>query len=218
MSEQKRLVVILMSIGISLCGMFLFTRLNVPGWKAAWILNGTNTAFLLGMSAVHRDRLIPKLLLFGMAFGVVELAADAYLVDGIHVLDYSIGGGPMLWRSPTYMPLAWAIVVTQLGYLGMRLVQRFRVAGYLLIGLIGALNIPTYEELAFYTRWWRYENCRMFRHTPYHIIVGEFIIAIGATAVAMQLQRRKFTSSAALGALAGLVPLVGYALGFWITG
>jgi len=35
---------------------------------------------------------------FGLVAGIVELAADAWLVDGTRTLDYSVGGGPMIWR------------------------------------------------------------------------------------------------------------------------
>ena len=53
-----------------------------------------------------------------------ELAADAWLVDYTRTLDYSIGGGPMLWRSPIWMPLAWEVVTVQFGYVGLRLWER----------------------------------------------------------------------------------------------
>jgi hypothetical protein len=48
----------------------------------------------------------------------------------------------------------------------------------LLAGLIGAVNIPFYEEMALRVRWWRYAACRMFLHTPNYILVGEFLIAV----------------------------------------
>jgi hypothetical protein len=28
------------------------------------------------------------------------------------------------------------------------------------------------------TGWWHYANCRMLLHTPYYIILGEFLIAV----------------------------------------
>jgi len=50
-----------------------------------------------------------RLLLFGLAVGLMELLADAWLVDHTRTRDYSIGGGPMIWRSPMWMRLAWEV-------------------------------------------------------------------------------------------------------------
>jgi hypothetical protein len=51
----------------------------------------------------------------------------------------------MIWRSPLWMPLAWEVVAVQFGYVGLRLWERFGKTGLVLIGLLGALNIPFYE-------------------------------------------------------------------------
>jgi hypothetical protein len=66
--------------------------------------------------------------------GFAELPADAWLVDYTRTLDYSIGGGPMIWRSPVWMPLAWEVVAVQFGYIGLRLWERFGKGGLLAIG------------------------------------------------------------------------------------
>jgi hypothetical protein len=59
--------------------------------------------------------LLARFLLFGVVVGLTELAADAWLVDYTRTLDYSIGGGPMIWRSPLWMPLAWEVVAFRNG-------------------------------------------------------------------------------------------------------
>ena len=41
--------------------------------------------------------------------------------DYTRTLDYSIGGGPMIWRSPLWMLLAWEVVAVQFGYIGLGL-------------------------------------------------------------------------------------------------
>ncbi|MEQ1793852.1 MAG: hypothetical protein ABL970_06640 [Nitrospira sp.] len=41
--------------------------------------------------------------------------AVAWLIGYTNILDYSPGGGPMRWRSPIRMPLAWEIVAVQFG-------------------------------------------------------------------------------------------------------
>jgi len=73
----------------------------------------------------------------------------------------------MLWRSPLWMPLAWEIVVVQFGYIGLRLMERFGTfIGLVGIGLIGAINIPFYEQIARRSHWWTYCGCRMVLATP----------------------------------------------------
>ena len=76
------------------------------------------------------------------------------------------------------MPLAWEVVALQIGYLGLRLDEWRQGVGLLLTGVIGAINIPFYEEMALRVHWWRYVNCWMLLHTPGYIILGEFLIAI----------------------------------------
>jgi hypothetical protein len=59
----------------------------------------------------------------------------------------------MLWRSPAWLSLDWEVVAVQLGYLGLRLRQWRGWTGLLLTGLFGAVNIPSYKEMALRTRW-----------------------------------------------------------------
>jgi hypothetical protein len=76
------------------------------------------------------------------------------------------------------MPLAWEMVAVQFGYVGLRLWECFGKTGLLMIGLLGAINIPFYEEMARRIHWWQYSGCRMISYTPWYIIVGEFGIAL----------------------------------------
>jgi hypothetical protein len=147
-------------------------------WRTGLALNLFDNLLLLGFVLRHRDIILRRLLLFGLTVGFAELAADAWLVDYTRTLDYSIGDGPMLWRSPIWMPLAWEIVGVQFGYVGLWLWRRFDRWGLIAIGLLGAINIPYYEELARRINWWEYSKCRMLSRTPYYIILGEFGIAI----------------------------------------
>ena len=66
--------------------------------------------------------------------------------DYTRMLDYSIGGGPMIWRSPLWMLLAWEVVVVQFGYIGLGLWERFGKTDLLMIGLLGAIDISFYER------------------------------------------------------------------------
>ena len=132
-------------------------------------------------------------------------------------LDYSVGGGPMLWCSPAWMPVAWQIVAVQFGYLGLRLRERFGGLGLLLIGVLGALNIPYYEEMARRIHWWTYSGCRMISFTPYYIVLGEFGIAIALTLLAKQLRRGSWKKAVIFGLIGGLAIFACYALAFSVT-
>ena len=51
----------------------------------------------------------------------------------------SVGSGPMLWRSPIWMPFAWEIVAVQFGSVGLWLWNRF--CGWGLVGILGEFAI-----------------------------------------------------------------------------
>jgi Domain of unknown function (DUF6989) len=167
---------------------------------------------LVGFAVVRRDVLLARFLLFGVVVGLTELAADAWLVDYTRTLDYSIGGGPMIWRSPLWMPLAWEVVAVQFGYIGLRLWERFGKTGLLMIGLIGAINIPFYEEMARRIHWWQYSGCRMISYTPWYIILGEFGIALAKT-----VRRPSWRSAVVAGVAGGASIFVCYVAAFLIT-
>ena len=166
----------------------------------------------------HRgDALLGRFLLFGLVVGLTELPADAWLVDYTRTLDYSIGGGPMIWRSPLWMPLAWEVMAVQFGYIGLRLWERFGRAGLLMVGLLGAINIPFYEERARRIHWWQYSGCRMVSFTPWYIILGEFGIAFALTLLARTLRRGSRRTAILAGIGGGLAIFVCYAAAFFIA-
>jgi hypothetical protein len=88
----------------------------VVGLAHGTALNVLDNSLLIGFAMLKCDALLARFLLFGIVVGFTELAADAWLVDYTRTLDYSIGGGPMIWRSPVWMPLAWEVVAVQFGY------------------------------------------------------------------------------------------------------
>ena len=176
-----------------------------------------DNCLLVGFAVVRRDALLARFLLFGVVVGLAELAADAWLVDYTRTLDYSIGGGPMIWRSPLWMPLAWEVVAVQFGYIGLRLWERFGKTGLLMIGLLGAINIPFYEEMARRIHWWQYSGCRMISFTPWYIILGEFGIALVFALLARTLRRGSWRQAVIAGIGGGVSIFVCYALAFWIT-
>ena len=215
--ERERLWVVGATILINVVSVALLTLVPWSNWRTGLALNLVDNAILLGFILRRRDVLLAKLLVFGVVAGFTELAADAWLVDYTLTLDYSIGGGPMLWRSPVWMPFAWEIVVVQLSYLGLRLWERFGTWGLIGIGILGAINIPYYEEMARHIHWWTYSGCWMISNTPYYIVLGEFGIAIALTLLAKPLRRGGWTNVVPLGIAGGIAIFVCYALAFAVT-
>jgi hypothetical protein len=116
----------------------------------------------------------------------------------------------MIWRSPLWMPLAWEIVAVQFGYIGLRLWERFGKTGLLMIGLLGAINIPFYEEMARRIHWWQYSSRRMISYTPWYIIIGEFGIALVFALLAGTLRRDSWRVAIVAGVAGGASIFVCY--------
>ena len=215
--ERDRLLIVIATIVINIAAVSLLTLAPWSDWRTGTALNVIDNSLLIGFVILKRDALLARFLLFGIVVGFTELAADAWLVDYTRTLDYSIGGGPMIWRSPVWMPLAWEVVAVQFGYIGLRLWERFGKTGLLLIGLLGAINIPFYEEMARRIHWWRYAGCRMISFTPWYIILGEFGIALVFALLARRVRRGSWRVAVVAGLTGGLSIFACYAVAFLIT-
>jgi hypothetical protein len=218
--ERGRLCVVIATIVINVIAVSLLTFAPWSDWRTGAALNFVDNCLLVGFVVVRRDALLARFLLFGVVVGLTELAADAWLVDYTRTLDYSIGGGPMIWRSPLWMPLAWEVVAVQFGYIGLRLWERFGKTGLLMIGLLGAINIPFYEEMARRIHWWQYspESVRgMISYTPWYIIIGEFGIALVFALLARMLRRGSWRDAILAGVAGGASIFVCYAVALLIT-
>jgi hypothetical protein len=215
--ERARLRIVLATVVINIVGVALLVLAPWSNWRTGLALNLLDNFLLLSFIFLRRDLLIARLMVFGLAVGFAELPADAWLVLHTRTLDYSIGGGPMLWCSPAWMPFAWEIVAVQFGYLGLRLWERFGGLGLLMIGGLGAVNIPYYEEMARRIHWWTYSGCRMISFTPYYIVLGEAGIAIALALLAVQLRRGTWKKAAIAGLAGGLAIFICYALAYLVT-
>ncbi len=213
---SSRLKIVLFTIFFNVAAVIVFAHLPSSDWRTGMVLNLFDNALFIVYAWLRRDRFMERLLFFGIVLGFTELLADAWLVDFTHTLDYSIGGGPMIWRSPLWMPFAWEIVAVQFAVLGGWLIDKFKAGGILLIGLVGAINIPFYEEMALQTKWWAYHGCRMFLHTPYYIILGEFWIVIAITILSRKLYSGRVSETVWAGFSSGLTIFICYAVAFWI--
>lgn len=208
---------VLATIVLNVVGVTYFVHVPWSDWRTGTGLNIADNLLLAGYALLHRDRLMGRLILFGLIVGFVELPADAWLVDVSRSLDYSPGGGWRIWRSPAWMPFAWQVVAVQFGYLGLRLFEWIGWPGLIVNGLLGAVNIPYYEETARKIHWWEYHDAVMFRgsHTPWAIILGEFFIAISLGWFARWLRRPNLGTTVAAGVLAGTSIFVFYVASEW---
>ena len=177
--NEVRLRTVMVTVALSVGTALLLRDKPWSDGHTALALNLVCIALFLVHIAYYRDRVLARLLLFGLALGLVELVADALCIRYTHTLDYSATHSPMLGLSPFWMPTAWMIVAAQIGYLGHRLIVNLGTArGMALTALLGAVNIPFYEEMAYHAHWWRYQNCRLLGHTPLYIIVAELLIGL----------------------------------------
>ncbi|WIG61843.1 MAG: hypothetical protein OJF49_004592 [Ktedonobacterales bacterium] len=193
---------------LMVAGHLMAARLAVGWWSAA-ALDGVAAIYLLAMSARREWRvLLARLFLLGLVAGVLELATDAAGERFAHSLVYP-AGEPSLWVSPVYMPFSWAIVLTQLGYLGWRLrglVPPLRLwVAMALTGVVGMLMVPFYEEMAYYAGWWHYASVWRIGHTPLYVLLFEgAIAAILPVLLSPRLTQRPLRFAALLGAIVGV--------------
>jgi hypothetical protein len=191
--ERERLCIVIATIVINIAGVSILTLAPWSDWRTGAALNIVDNCLLVGFTLVRRDALLGRFLLFGIVVGFCELPSDAWLVDYTGTLDYSIGGGPLIWRSPLWMPLAWEVVAVQFGYVGL------------------------YEEMARRIHWWQYNGCRMISFTPWYIVLGEFGIALILALLARTLRHGTWRQAVIAGIGGGFSIFVCYALAFWIT-
>ena len=59
---------------------------------------------------------------------------------------------------------------------GLRVCERFGNTGLLMIGLLGAINIRFYEQMARRIHCWQYSGCRMLSYTPWYTTVANLVL------------------------------------------
>jgi hypothetical protein len=148
--------------------------------------------------------LLGRLLLIGFIAGICELFTDASGQYVAHSLIYP-AGTLTLWTSPLYMPLSWMVVLTHLGYLAWRL--RVLLGWHkasLLSAILGAVQIPIYEEMAYYGGWWRYKPVHlMLGHTPIYVLLFEGLIVAALPLLYDRIERRAWKQVALIGVIVG---------------
>jgi hypothetical protein len=163
--------------------------------------------------------LLGRLLLAGFIAGVCELFTDASGQYVAHSLIYP-AGALTLWTSPLYMPLSWMVVLTHLGYLAWRLraLLGWRKAS-LLSAILGAIQIPIYEEMAYYGGWWRYKPVHlMLGHTPIYVLLFEGLIVAALPLLYDRIERRAWKQVALIGVIVGAWMPVAALVAWLLTG
>jgi len=85
--ERGRLWVVLMTVAINAVAVLLLTFAPWSDWCTGLALNLIDNCLLVGFAVVRRDALLARFLVFGLAVGITELVADAWLVDYTRTLD-----------------------------------------------------------------------------------------------------------------------------------
>lgn len=172
------------------------------------------------MYAILRNDLqLLVFLLFGLVTGFSELLADYWLVKGINDLVYA-SPEPMLVASPAYMPFAWAVILTQIGFIGWRLATLFNlVKASIIVGIMGGVIIPFYEHSAKGAAWWVYNDwAHEFWNAPYYIILGEALICLVLPWVFLKIEQKKWLLALGLGLLHGIWIFISYYLSYLLVG
>ena len=218
--EQARLRTVLVTVALSVGTVLVLRDRTWSDGKTALALNLLSIGVFAWHILLHRDKAMARLLLFGLGLGVAELAADALCVRFTRTLDYSVAHSPMLGLSPFWMPTAWMVVAAQIGYLGRRLIARLGMGwGMASTALLGAVNIPFYEEMAYHAHWWQYQNCRRLGHTPLYIIVAELVIGLtlGPLAIRAMHVDATWKIAAQAGLVGGLSTIWGGLIGYGLV-
>lgn len=165
-------------LGWVVVNVVLFSHVVIfrpPLW-VTYLYNGI--LYGIGGLLAYRDTELRRVFVLATVAGVVELGADYFLVVIAETLVYP-KSLPMIVQSPLYMPLAWAIVTTQLGYLALRLLsEERRIAASVVPAGIAMSLIWFYETGAHIAGIWTYTEAPLFMlgHAPVFIIVAEGIM------------------------------------------
>jgi hypothetical protein len=172
--KSDRLWLAALTVGL---GFTLIAAYGAPTDGNFWAYAGLIIRGSLYFTAGERLKgqggaLIARLFALGLVAGVFELLVDYGLVHWITSgrLVYLTGGDVVLLASPVWMPLAWACVIVELGYPGLRLFGIFRrtssdrkalVLATFIAAAGAAVTVGFYEYFAFRAGWWRYEPARV---------------------------------------------------------
>ncbi len=180
------------------------------GWKSAWGLSIGMCVVIFAFSLITKDQFIKKILVFSLAAGITELLADCWLVSSTKTLIYA-ADEPMIACSPFYMPFSWAVILTQVGYIGWLVTFKKRLVwAVIFTGLIGGAVIPLFEHWANGAKWWYYDYDKMIGNTPYFIALGEILLCAVLPLLFLYIFKHRVWVALLLGVLEGIWIWVSY--------
>jgi hypothetical protein len=214
--QAGRIWVVVFSTALSVIFSWYCSSHSHFAGGSAVALNAICLLVFLGYACVASKSGFSLLLVSASGFGVIELVADFLCIRCTRTLDYSVARSFMVWESPWWMPLSWALVAVQVGVIGEILIRRLgQVRGVVITGLASAVLIPFYEEMAWGAHWWRYQNCLMIGHTPYYIILAESMIGGGIALMGYHAMRASSIGRAmVIGNIAGSATIFGGMIGW----
>ena len=207
-AEARKITRLDIAIAFVILVDFALTSIDsVTKWWYVGIIDLILTALLLILVISWRmvRPLLGRLMLVGLVAGICELFTDASGQYVVHSLIYPVGE-LTIWTSPLYMPLSWLVTLTYLGYISWRLraLLGWRIA-ILLCGLLGAIDIPFFEEISYYGGWWRYVPTHfMLGHTPAYVALFEGLVVAVLPLLFDRLERRTWMETVALGVVTGI--------------
>ena len=219
MAEIRKVTQLDVAIAFVILMDFVLTYIDsVTNWLYIGIIDLILTALLLLLfiSMRYFRPLLGRLMLVGLLAGICELFTDASGQYVVHSLIYPMGG-LTIWTSPLYMPLSWLVTLTYLGYISWRLraLLGWRYAIFL-CGLLGAIDIPLFEEISYYGGWWKYVPTHlMFGHTPAYVALFEGLVVAALPLLFDRLERRSWIETVALGIVIGIWMAIS-ALAAWL--
>jgi hypothetical protein len=174
-----------------------------------------------GVARTRWGRIFGALLGMGVIAGLVEILADYFLIHWTRSgqLVYPPGDAILL-DSPLWMPLAWTCVITELGYLILRLgsVWGNVALGSLVGGPLAGVTIGVYEYLAYRAGWWHYGPARRMLgpHCALYVPAAEVVMFLLYAFVFDRCRRVNDPQGRAIarGSLFGLVIFASYAASY----
>ena len=198
---------------VGIAGLSAYFKLT---WRSGFALAFGMYGVLALFAYRQKDVFLKKLLVFGIAAGVVELLADCWLVQRTATLVYP-ANEPMIACSPLYMPFAWAVILVQIGYLCWLISKEETMPITMGISvLIGFAVIPLFEHWAKSAGWWYYRNCSMIGNTPWYIILAEGMICSLLPLFFRHIHHKHYAFQLVTGLIEGLWIWISYFIGFHI--
>lgn len=205
---------VLASVAVALAGSGA-----AAAWRAPDVFAVAAPAVVVVLVAGWRvtgDGRLGWVLVFGAAFGLVELAVDWYHVARLRAFVYLDYGGLRVVASPWYMPLGWAGLVAQMGYGTLWIAERRgRGVAVAAAAAAGTAIPPLHEQFAAAAGAWYYPTARLrLLATPGWVVLGYGLTMALVAATVVALYRRDGWGRAVAGAAiaaAAMLP-VGVAL------